>query len=147
MSGYNESNSGWAMFGKATVWVVGLGALGTGLYFGGNSLYQEGVSDGRNTTLRETSAAYEQKQADLVAAGLVLPEKGCLRYKKEVNRDGDPINVISCSGSSATLELRLVNDTFGILTYTQGAVKNTLTPLYGDFLSLNRYVTKIEQVK
>ena len=141
----SERNEGWEMFGKATAWVVGLGALGTGLYFGGNALYQAGVSDGRNTILRETSAAYDQKQADLTAAGLVLPEKGCLRYAQERDRNNNPVGVISCRSSSAALELRLVSDTFGSLTHTKGDVKYTLTPEYNGSLSLSKYVTKIDR--
>lgn len=80
-----NDNSDWAIFGKIAAGLVGVGAVGAGLYFGINGIYNEGYN---RATLEASSAqrqALQDQEQKLKAEGRLLD--GCLRYATSTEKD------------------------------------------------------------
>ncbi len=93
-----KDNNGWATFGKATAWIVGLGAIGTGLYFGGNALY---------------NAGYDSAKRDLTYAlrdesGMQIP--GTCFTLAEVVSSSPAQYVLSAKGNCSGLEITIPHE-------------------------------------
>ena len=107
----NRDNSEWALVGKVTAALVGIGAVVGACYGIGNYIYNDGFGYGKRLQAIESQEAYDKKaeetKTNLVESKRLIDVDSCLRYNG-TSEDGKIDNYVGigvCDGLELVIDI------------------------------------------